>query len=298
MEDLTFLILIMGLCWGSFLNVLIVRSLNGESVLAPASKCPACNNKLLWWQNIPIISYIILKGKCYFCKEHISLQYPIIELCGGIIFLFALNHFPSLFDGIAAIIIISMFLTMSVTDIKEQKISKRQAIAVLLAGILFNRYNIMNSILGFLIGAVGIFILSRLGYKLFKRELFGYGDIYLIGALGSVVGLDRMILYLIYALFIELILIIPNYIVTLIERDKFETLRYLIFFTLACLFLYLIKNLSFWGSNALFIGMFALIVYLAYKLTQNLTGILKEQEYPSYCPIAPALAISCLIFLI
>ena len=75
-----FWICIIGLCFGSFFNVVILRSLSNESIVFPGSKCPNCEHKLFWWHNIPVLSYIILRGKCYFCKEKISIQYPVIEL--------------------------------------------------------------------------------------------------------------------------------------------------------------------------------------------------------------------------
>ena len=75
MVDLQYYILfwvcILGLCFGSFFNVVILRTLSNESIVFPPSKCPKCNNKLLWWHNIPVLSYILLRGKCYFCKEKI-----------------------------------------------------------------------------------------------------------------------------------------------------------------------------------------------------------------------------------
>ena len=81
-----FWICILGLCFGSFFNVVILRSLSGESIVFPPSKCPKCGNKLLFWHNIPVLSYILLRGKCYFCKEKISFQYPIVEFITGVIF--------------------------------------------------------------------------------------------------------------------------------------------------------------------------------------------------------------------
>ena len=75
-----FWICIFGLCFGSFYNVVILRSLSEESLVFPASKCPHCQTKLKPWHNIPVISYILLGGKCAFCKDKISIQYPLIEL--------------------------------------------------------------------------------------------------------------------------------------------------------------------------------------------------------------------------
>ena len=77
---LMFWVCVFGLCLGSFYNVVILRSLSGESIVFPPSKCPKCGNKLKPWHNIPVLSYIFLRGKCHFCKEPISILYPIIEL--------------------------------------------------------------------------------------------------------------------------------------------------------------------------------------------------------------------------
>ena len=84
---LLFWLFIIGLCCGSFYNVVILRSLSNESIVFPPSKCPKCGNSLKPWHNIPVLSYIFLKGKCAFCKERISIQYPIIELLTALIFL-------------------------------------------------------------------------------------------------------------------------------------------------------------------------------------------------------------------
>ena len=81
-------IFILGLIMGSFYNVIIFRTLSGESIINPPSKCPACETPLLWWQKIPVISYLILKGKCYFCKKDIDIMYPSVELLSGMLFVF------------------------------------------------------------------------------------------------------------------------------------------------------------------------------------------------------------------
>jgi len=80
-------ILIIGFIFGSFFNVLIYRLPKKESILFPSSHCQNCNNEIKWYDNIPILSYILLRGRCRYCKEKISIQYPIIEFLTGIIFI-------------------------------------------------------------------------------------------------------------------------------------------------------------------------------------------------------------------
>ncbi len=85
------LFFIIGLCVGSFLNVVIIRVPKEESIVFPASHCVKCNKALKFYHNIPLISWIFLGGKCAFCKEKISIQYPIIELLSGLIFCWSIS---------------------------------------------------------------------------------------------------------------------------------------------------------------------------------------------------------------
>ena len=114
------LVFVTGLCIGSFLNVVILRTLSEESIVFPASKCPKCQTPLKWWHNIPVISYICLKGKCAFCKEPISIQYPIIELITGIVYTLLFMKFGVSFDTLFAWIFSALLIVIAGTDIKEK----------------------------------------------------------------------------------------------------------------------------------------------------------------------------------
>lgn len=292
-----FILFIFGLCWGSFLNVVIIRTLSGESIVSPPSKCPHCSNKLLWWQNIPILSYLILKGRCHFCKNKISIQYPFVEVLGVVIVLFSFIKYNSIIDSVAIVLILSMFVTLSFTDIKINKISPAQTLIIMLSGILFNRHDLLNSLAGYIFSAAIIIFLSVIGLKLLKKETFGTGDVYMFGALGAVIGLDKLFLFLIYTLFIQFLLILPKYVISLIKNKRQEILKYLIFFTIACLFLYVLRNISFYASNLVLTIVLACIIYYAYKIIKYLLLSVKTQETTLHCPLAPAIALSCLIFL-
>src|SRR5574344_1755867 len=111
-------VFIIGLCIGSFLNVVILRALSGESIVFPASHCAKCNHPLKWWHNIPVLSYIFLKGKCAFCKEKISIQYPIVELITGFGFVALFWKFGLSLNTLAWFIMFSLFVVISATDIK------------------------------------------------------------------------------------------------------------------------------------------------------------------------------------
>ncbi len=161
---LTF-IFITGLVIGSFLNVVILRTVSEESIVFPASKCPKCQTPLKWYHNIPVLSYLCLRGKCAFCKEHISLQYPIVELLTGCLFVGLFLRFCTPFDplfGLSAmnpigwyqiivyvfsLIVACLFISIAGTDILEKKVSDAHTIPLILLGIL---YSLIYSIITFI----------------------------------------------------------------------------------------------------------------------------------------------------
>lgn len=149
-------IFIIGLVIGSFLNVVILRTVSEESIVFPASKCPKCQTPLKWYHNIPLLSYIFLRGKCAFCKEHISWQYPFVELLTGCIFVGLFIKFCTPFDplfGLSAmnpigwnqiilyifsLIVSSLFIAIAGTDIIEKKVSDAHTFSLIGVGIGFS----------------------------------------------------------------------------------------------------------------------------------------------------------------
>jgi len=158
-------IFIIGLVIGSFLNVVILRTVSEESIVFPASKCPKCQTPLKWYHNIPVLSYICLRGKCAFCKEHISLQYPIVELLTGCLFVGLFLRFCNPFDPlfglssmnpigwnqiflyVTSLIITGLFIAIAGTDILEKKVADAHTTPLIVIGIL---YSIISSILSFI----------------------------------------------------------------------------------------------------------------------------------------------------
>lgn len=158
-------IFITGLVIGSFMNVVILRTVSGESIVFPASKCPKCQTPLKWYHNIPVLSYLFLRGKCAFCNEHISIQYPIVELFTGLMFVGLFLKFCRPFDAlfglsvmnpiawsqvivyVFSLIIACLFIAIAGTDILEKKVSDAHTIPLILLGLL---YSVIYSILSFI----------------------------------------------------------------------------------------------------------------------------------------------------
>ncbi len=234
-------IFITGLIIGSFLNVVILRTISNESIVFRGSKCPKCQNKLKWYHNIPVLSYIFLKGKCAFCNEKISIQYPIVEILTGILFLtYGFLYFNTILNTeesplilglmlIVSLIAICLFIIISGTDIKEMLVSDKHTYSLIGLGLLYSIvlgglaffteakfgmtkwsllfFPILFTLCGIIISFFMLEILRRISGFLLKTETFGDGDSYIFAGVTSVVislfgaGDIRYVTVLILAMF-------------------------------------------------------------------------------------------------
>lgn len=319
------LVFIVGLCIGSFLNVVILRSLSEESIVFPPSKCPKCQNRLKWWHNIPVLSYIFLGGKCGFCKEHISIQYPIVELLTGLIFVFEFLKFGISIDTLFVWIISALLIVIAGTDIKEKVVFDVHTYSLIGVGIFYSLLifaislylNISNdtfvlskdmilqnplttSILGILTGALTMEILARAGYIFAGTRAFGEGDTYIAAGIGAFLGWKSTLIILLGSIIIQMIFTLPIFINKLIKSDDKITLITLFGFSAyTILFFLLQKNGIFDAGMTLYIIgaviLAAIGLYLCYRI---LKGLKKNQDDLIYLPFGPAMVISALIFML
>ena len=192
------LIFIYGLLIGSFLNVVIYRIPREENIAWPGSHCPGCGHGLKWYDNIPLLSYLLLKGRCRYCKEEISLQYPLVEALNGIIYVLLYIFFYQVkLDFVFLALISSTLLAILVIDLKEQLIPDVLVVIVLISSIIHRAllhflegipFPLTDSLLGLII-AGGLFLLI----VFVSRGGMGGGDVTLIGALGFVLGLKGIL---------------------------------------------------------------------------------------------------------
>ena len=194
------LVVLIGLVLGSFSNVCIYRIPQKKSILFPSSFCPKCGKKIRFYDNIPLLSYIILKGRCRNCKAKISLQYPLVEFITSALLVLAYLRFGLTWDFAArSILILFMILTFSI-DLKHRIIPDVLTFPGIILGFLLSFLvrspSVWNSLLGILVGG-GMFYLSAiLGELLFKKESMGGGDIKLAMMLGAFLGWQNIILVL------------------------------------------------------------------------------------------------------
>lgn len=187
--------LVLGLCLGSFYNVCVHRYLVGQSVVSPGSHCPACGHVLSWWENIPVLSYILLGAKCRSCKGKIHWRYPAVELLSGILaLLFAIRFGPTL-QWAVYMVFLGIFLVASFIDLDSfilPDVLTWPAAALALSTPLYLPVDWAETLLGSLCGA-GIFLLLQQVYlRLRGLDALGTGDIKLMLSLGALVGLTRL----------------------------------------------------------------------------------------------------------
>lgn len=192
------LILTYGLIIGSFLNVCIYRIPRGESIAWPGSHCPACNHSLSWYDNIPLFSYLILRGKCRYCKNNISGQYPVVESLNAVIYIIMYTKFGFGVDFIFYSLISSVLLAILFIDLKEMIIPDSLVLGILVLSVIHKTVNyflysipldLFDSIIGLLV-AGGLFLII----VIVSRGGMGGGDVTLIAALGFILGVKYILL--------------------------------------------------------------------------------------------------------
>lgn len=198
----------MGACVASFLNVVIWRVPRGESIVMPASHCPKCGASIKWWQNIPILSWLCLRGKCANCKTAISPRYIIVETIGGALFLAAFIKLGPL-SGLLTLLFwwiwIALMIVGSFIDFDHKLLPDFVTVGGMILGVaagavfsileclsssfsLANFFPLWMSLSGLVFGFGLLWLVRFLGTKAFGREAMGLGDVFLMGAVGALFG--------------------------------------------------------------------------------------------------------------
>jgi leader peptidase (prepilin peptidase)/N-methyltransferase len=191
-------IILFGGIIGSFLNVCIYRLPREKSVVRPSSSCPSCEKPIKFYDNIPIISYLFLKGKCRQCGSHISIRYPMVELITAFLFFMLFKKYGLSFELIVGMLLISLLIAISFIDLDFRIIPDVLSIGGLIAGLILAFFRkpfffYMDALYGILLGG-GILFVIAYGYELLrKREGMGGGDIKLLGMIGAFCGIKGVI---------------------------------------------------------------------------------------------------------
>ncbi len=199
------LIFFLGASLGSFLNVCILRLPQEKSVVYPPSHCPKCKHKIRWFDNIPVLSFLILRAKCRDCKAKISIQYPIVELISGLV----LIYFYSVYGVSIATFSFALFLygliVATFSDFQTRLIPDEVSLGLLPIGLIFSFFNpvlenvyggnpLAASLLGAITGAAMIYLTGVLGKIAFKKEAMGFGDVKFMAMIGAFLGWKLIVL--------------------------------------------------------------------------------------------------------
>ena len=228
---------IFGSLMGSFLNVCIHRMPLGKSVVWPSSHCPKCEKRIPWYDNIPFISYMLLRGKCRFCKQGISIRYLIVELLTAVMFVVLYASYGLTYDFFFYLFFVCALIVAAFVDIKHRIIPDEVSVGGIILGFLlssikgvalqpwhFNPRPMVNSLLGIVVGGGVIYLTGVLFdlvyFKLLKKppiqgetESMGGGDVKLLAMIGAFLGWKMALMTFFLAPFFGAIIGVVNLVV-------------------------------------------------------------------------------------
>jgi len=305
---------IIGLVIGSFLNVVALRLLSGESIVFPCSKCPKCKTPLKWYDNIPVLAYLLLRGKCRYCKEKISIQYPVVEAFAGLIFLgiFMMSGFS--LQTLFLWVLSSFLIVMTVTDIREKLVYDVTSFPIIPLGLLYNFFDIGNSGLGKTIiplegigasitlneafisaviasiaGAAFFEIISRITIPFVGERAFGEGDTIIAAGLGAWFGLPLTIVIIILSFLFQLIIGLPVILYNMYKDKDYKSLAAtaILIFSVAIPYIgqFLGVTDNIWGALATTAVSFIFAGIGVYVILSKA----KERQSFTFLPFGPAL---------
>lgn len=189
---------VLGGVLGSFLNVCILRLPANQSVLRPRSRCPKCESPISWYDNVPVLSWLVLRGRCRKCRERISIQYPLIEAAVAAIWALTVWHYGFGWTALAGAVFGTLLLGIAATDARTYIIPDEFTLGGLVLGLPLALRDGLPGLWWALIGAATGFALllavAWIGEKVFRREAMGGGDIKMMAMVGAFVGWEGVVL--------------------------------------------------------------------------------------------------------
>ena len=217
------IILILGLIIGSFSNVCIFRIPKNESIVFPASHCPNCHTPIKAIDNVPILSFLLLKGKCRKCGEKISIRYPVVEFLTGAIYLLIFLIYGRSYQTLIYALLSSALIIISFIDLDVQIIPDEISLPGIVIGLALSfivpYISYLNSLLGIIAGGGIIFLIALAGLAIFKKEAMGGGDVKLSAMIGAFIGWKYIIVSLFIGFFIGAIAGILLILLKIRNRD-------------------------------------------------------------------------------
>ncbi|MBT8397223.1 MAG: prepilin peptidase, partial [Gemmatimonadetes bacterium] len=189
---------LVGLLLGSFLNVCTFRWPTDQSVVRPPSHCPGCGKGIHWYDNVPVVSYLMLRGKCRSCGVGISPQYPMVELATGLIWAGSfMQNGPSI-EGLRGALFLTILLGIAITDARFYIIPDQFSLGGGLLGLTLAPFagglTLLEALLGAAVGFGILFLVAKVGTWLFKKDAMGGGDLKMMAMVGAFLGVPGVLL--------------------------------------------------------------------------------------------------------
>ena len=203
------LVAVFGLAAGSFLNVVIYRLPRKKSLVRPRSSCPSCGQAIRWYLNVPLVSFLVLRGRCQSCGARISVRYPLVEAGTAALFvLFFWRYGVSMttvgFWFLSAALVVVFFIDLDCGIIPDAITLPGIVVGVAFAAVS-QHLSVVTSLLGILVGGGSFLALAWIGQALFRKDSMGGGDIKLAAMLGAFLGPLRVLLIFVFSAVIGLL---------------------------------------------------------------------------------------------
>ena len=204
---------LLGLCLGSFLNVCIVRLPNDQSLLSPPSTCPHCKHPIAWRDNIPVVSWLLLKGRCRHCGVLISRQYPVVEAAVGLIWIAGVLAYGVSVQALTAGLFGTLLLGIAVTDARHYLIPDEYTWGGLVIGLALSLaagvVGLLQAVLGAAVGFALLYAVARVGQWVFKEEAMGGGDVKMMAMVGAFLGWKGVLLTIFLGALLGSLIFVP-----------------------------------------------------------------------------------------
>ena len=195
---------VFGLAVGSFLNVCIYRIPRGESLAQPPSRCPACGKPLAWFDNVPVLSWIALRGRCRQCAALISIQYPIVEVVTALLAMLVVWVTPPGALLASRLVLTAVLIVLFVIDLELQLLPNRITLPSILVGVAFSLFappGPVASLVGIVLGGGVLYGIAAAYYFVRREEGMGMGDVKMLAMIGAFLGWRAVLLTLVLASF-------------------------------------------------------------------------------------------------
>jgi leader peptidase (prepilin peptidase) / N-methyltransferase len=318
-----------GLVVGSFLNVVALRGLKGESFCWPGSHCPSCKTPLHWWENIPVGSWLVLRGACRTCQTSISPQYPLVELATGLLFILAAWVFGPAITMLAVWWLMSNLVVATITDLKEQVIFDFNSLAPIPAGLVavwvsnhvpmlesvqlaspilavpgleFLGVPVWSAVVGALLGAALFEAAILITRWTIGQDGFGHGDSLLMASLGAYLGWERTLVAFGLSFLVQAAFALPFLLLKWWQAKYFKRIGWLVLALVGASMPLWVETALLGGKRSMLalLGAVALTLVASIKFLADVANINPTDEAGGYTtlPMGPAIIVAGLAVLL